>query len=153
MDEIDRKISSLVQADGRASSADIAGAVGVSLSTANERLRRLVASGVIRQWRGVLDPQRAGAGLCAYVFLDVGYDGEEALCQMLRDQPEVQELHHISGPHSYLMKLRLRDTEALQAFLQDVVKPQAAVQRTETILSLSTLKETTVVKVMPPSGD
>jgi len=150
MDRIDRKIAGIVQADGRVSSADIAQAVGVSVSTANERVRRLATTGILHQWRGVLDPARVGAGLCAHVLLDVSYEGEEELCRFLCDQPEVQELHHISGPHSYLMKLRLRDTQALQGFLQNVVKPQPAVQRTETILSLSTLKETSAVKIAPP---
>lgn len=105
--------------------ADVAEAVGVSVSTANERVRRLAATGVVAGWRGVLDPEKAGAGLCAFVLLDVGYDGEEAACGVLTDQTEVQE----------------------------VVKPLSAVQRTETILSLSTLKETTAVKITPPPSE
>ena len=101
----------------------------------------------------MLDPQKAGAGLCAFVLLDVGYDGEAEACDVLTGQEEVQELHHISGQHSYLMKIRVRDTQALQSFLQEVVKPLGAVQRTETILSLSTLKETTAVKITPPPSE
>ncbi|MDJ0893908.1 MAG: Lrp/AsnC family transcriptional regulator [Alphaproteobacteria bacterium] len=147
MDEIDRHISDLVQRNGRASSAEIAGAVGVSVSTANERVRRLAASGVIRAWRGVLDPDRVGAGLCSFMLVDVSYEGEEAVKAALSACPEVQEMHHVSGAHSYLLKVRLTDTHALQAFLQDKVKPLNGVERTETILVLETIKETTEVLI------
>lgn len=153
MDKTDRLIADLVQRDGRASSAEIAEAVGVSVSTANERVRRLSSTGAVSAWRGILDPTKAGAAFCAFILLDMSYDGEEEACRHLLDQPEVQELHHISGPHSYLMKVRVYDTAALQMFLQEVVKPLQAVNRTETILSLSTLKETTLVKITPAPSE
>ncbi|MGO4263962.1 Lrp/AsnC family transcriptional regulator, partial [Lysobacter sp. TAB13] len=56
MDRIDRMICEIVQRDGRASSATIAEAVGLPVSTANDRLRRLDANKVISAWRGILDP-------------------------------------------------------------------------------------------------
>ena len=65
---------------------------------------------------------------------------------------EVMELHHISGAHSYLMKVRTTDTAGLQRFLQTVVKPIPAVLRTETLLSLAALKETLTVPVSDPEG-
>lgn len=153
MDEIDRKICGLVQKDGRRSSAEIAEAVGVSVSTANERVRRLAASGVISAWRGVLDPVRVGAGLCGYVLIDMSFDGEAEAAEALAARPEVLELHHISGPHSYLAKVRVADTRAMQKFLQDVLKPLKAVQRTETIFTLDTVKETTEVLITPPEAE
>ncbi|WP_343562246.1 Lrp/AsnC family transcriptional regulator [Kiloniella sp. b19] len=150
MDEVDRKISDFVQRNGRASNAEIAEVAGVSVSTANERLRRLAGTGVVSQWRGVLDPQRVGAGLCVFVMIDMAYDGEEQACERLCQCDEVQELHHISGPHSYLMKVRVADTRALQDFIQTVVKPMKAVLKTETLVSLSTQKETSVVSIPVP---
>lgn len=149
MDEIDRKIARLLQSDGRASSAEIASAVGVSVSTASERVRRLVSTGAIKEWRGIVDPEKVGAALCVFVFLDLKYDGESEACDALRKHDEVQELHHISGQHSYLMKLRVRNTSALQQFLQEQIKPLKAILKTETFLSLESLKETTVVKFSP----
>ena len=147
MDSLDRKICEIVQTDGRSSSAEIAAAVGVSVSTANERVRKLAASGVVTAWRGVLDPLKVGAGLCGFALVDMAYDGEEEAKAALMRRPEVQELHHISGAHSYLMKVRVADTAAMQRFLQEVVKPLKAVQRTETIFVLETVKETTEVLI------
>lgn len=153
MDQIDRKICEIIQADGKASNAAIAETVGVSVSTANERLRRLGQSGVIKAWRAVLEPDRAGAGLCAFVLLDVAYEGESEAVAALKSRPEVMELHHVSGPHAYLAKIRVSGTGALQHFLCDVVKPLAGVQRTETIFSLDAVKETTEVLITAADGE
>ncbi|WP_158263453.1 Lrp/AsnC family transcriptional regulator [Aliiruegeria haliotis] len=147
MDATDRKICALLQANARTSSTEVAEAVGLSVSSANERIRRLAAQGVVQGWHAVLDRQAAGAALCAHVWLDMAFEGEAEACEVLVARPEVLELHHVVGAHSYLMKLRLPDTRALQSFLNDVVKPLRAVQRTESVIALSTLKETLTVPI------
>lgn len=147
MDVIDRKICNIVQRRGRLSSTDVAQEVGVSVSTANDRLRRLSASGEIRGWHAVLEPDSLGAGMCCFVLVDMAYDGEEAACAELTRHDEVMELHHISGAHSYLMKLRVKDAAALQAFLSAHVKPLSAVTRTETMISLHAHKESPVIRI------
>ena len=145
MDAIDRRIAELIQSDSQRSNAEIAALVGVSVSTANERLRKLAAAGAIRAWRGVLEPERFGAGLCAFVFVDVQFQAEESLLRTLSNCRQVQELHHVTGSHSYLLKIRVADTAALQAFLHDRVKRQQGVTGTETIVVLDTAKETTEI--------
>lgn len=142
MDDIDRNIAKLIQSNGKISSAEIANAVGVSVSTANERVRRLTSTGIVKEWRAVLNAKRVGANLCALVLLDMDYDGEEDTTAKLISFPEIQEIHHISGAHSYMLKVRVTDTSALQKFLHDKVKPLRAITATESIIVLETLKET-----------
>ena len=151
LDSVDRIICETVQRDGRASSAAIAAAAGVPASTANDRLRRLAANGTIRGWHAVLDSERVGAGLGCFVLIDMNYQGEDDAVAVLCERPEVMELHHISGAHSYLAKLRVRDMAAVQAFLTEVVKPLCAVTGTETIFALKTHKETAEVLVGSPA--
>jgi len=153
MDSIDRQIAGLIQTNSQRSNAEIARRVGVSVSTANERLRKLSASGAIAAWRGVLNGQRFGAGLCAFVFVDVEYDGEDSLRTALTCCPEVQEVHHVSGSHSYLVKIRVADTAAMQAFLQHRLKRQPGVLKTESIIVLETLKETTAIALAEPVAE
>lgn len=149
MDKVDRKICEIIQADGRASTAAIAEAVGVPTSTTNDRLRRLAANGVIQGWHASLNKSSVGAGLAAFVLVDLFYEGEAEAVEALCARPEVMELHHISGAHSYLMKLRVKDMDAMQGFLTTVVKPLSAVHHTETIFALKTHKETVAVSVVP----
>ncbi|MDX1400386.1 MAG: Lrp/AsnC family transcriptional regulator [Kiloniellales bacterium] len=145
MDDIDRKIAELIQGDGQLSSAEVGKAVGVSTSTANERIRKLTATGVVKAWRAILDPNRVGARLCALIFVDIDYGGEEAFRRAVAQMPEVQEAHHVTGAHSYLLKVRVADTEALQAFLENKIKPLGGITRTESLVVLRTLKETSQV--------
>lgn len=149
MDDMDRKICDLLQADGKLSTAALAEAVGLPLSTAADRLRRLQANGVIRAFHAELDPAKVGAPLLAFVLVDISFDGETEASAALAARPEVQELHHISGAHSYLMKVRVADMAAMQRFLAEAVKPLAAVTHTETIFALDSLKETAAVEVAP----
>ncbi|WP_444931008.1 Lrp/AsnC family transcriptional regulator [Microbulbifer sp. SSSA002] len=153
MDAIDRKICEIVQSDGRVSCAAIAEAAGVPTSTANDRLRRLAANGTIKGWRAALDPHRVGAGLAGFILIDMGYEGEAEAVEALCVRPEVMELHHISGGHSYLLKLRVRDMGAVQDFLAEVVKPLTAIHHTETIFALKTLKETAAVRIAPGADE
>lgn len=147
MDAIDRKIANIVQKNGRSSSAEIAEAVGVSVSTANERVRRLAASGIIKGWHAQLSPSRVGANLCALILIDVDYDGEKETTSQLASFDEIQEIHHISGAHSYMVKIRVADTNALQKFLNTKVKPLKAISRTESFIVLDTVKETSAVLI------
>ncbi len=152
MDPIDRKICALIQADAKRATAALAEAVGLPLSTTADRLKRLQTAGVILGYRADLDPGALDAALCAFVLVDMSFDGETEAATLLAARPEVMELHHISGAHSYLMKLRLADMPALQAFLTEIVKPLAAVTRTETLLALDTLKETAALPVKTGDG-
>ena len=147
MDDIDKKISNLIQKNGRLSSAEIAAAVGVSVSTANERVRRLTSTGIVQDWRAVLNPKNVGASLCALIMIDVNYEGEAETIKSLSSFKEIQEIHHISGAHSYLIKIRLTDTDALQKFLSEKIKPLKGVNSTESFIVFDTVKETTEVLI------
>lgn len=147
MDGIDRKICGSLQRNARASAAEIATAVGLSVSSASERVRRLLASGPVTGTHARLDPEAVGAGTCAFVLIDMRYEGEAEACAALVARPEVMELHHVSGARSYILKLRVRDTRALQRFLQMQLKPLPAVQKTETLVSLDALKESMAVQI------
>ncbi|CUH63949.1 Leucine-responsive regulatory protein [Thalassovita gelatinovora] len=153
LDSTDRKICALLQNNARASSTEVAQAVALSVSAANERIRRLATTGAIAGWRAVLAPDQFDANLCAFALIDLDYDGEAEAVAALCARDEVQELHHISGPHSYLMKLRLADTKALNDFLNNVVKPLPAVSRTETIITLDTAKETSAIAISEGAND
>ncbi|SEN49990.1 Lrp/AsnC family transcriptional regulator, leucine-responsive regulatory protein [Gemmobacter aquatilis] len=150
LDATDLTIAALLQQEGRLSATEIARAVGLSVSAANDRLRRLQANGTIRATAALLDPARLGAGCCCFLLLDLAWQGEAEAVAALTARPEVMELHHISGPHSYLMKIRVADPAAVQRFLTEAVKPLPAVLRTETIFSLQAEKET---PCLPLAGD
>ena len=75
---------------------------------------------------------------------------EREFLRRVADAPQVLECHHVTGGWNYLMKVRLPRTRDLESFLADIVKDVPGLQRTETLIVLSSSKETT--SVQPPPG-
>ncbi|HKH96407.1 MAG TPA: winged helix-turn-helix transcriptional regulator, partial [Beijerinckiaceae bacterium] len=59
-DRIDRRILTLLQADGRISTVDLAERIGLSPTSTSERVKRLQREGFVSGFRAVLDPRRLG---------------------------------------------------------------------------------------------
>jgi Lrp/AsnC family leucine-responsive transcriptional regulator len=154
MDEIDRNITVALQLDGSAGLAELAKVAGLSVSATAERVKRLEERGVIRGWRADLDPGQVGCPLLAHVLVAVapGRDDSAFRKAMLR-QEAVLECHAVTGPWTYLVKLRLEDMAALDAFLAEELRPLPGVQRLETLLAIATVKETSILPVAPATEE
>ncbi|HET7095427.1 MAG TPA: Lrp/AsnC family transcriptional regulator [Thermomicrobiales bacterium] len=144
-DATDRAILSMLQDDCRTPYATIGERVGLSTSAVNERLHKLRQRGVLRRCVGVVEPRRAGFDVCAFVqvLLDRP-DRDAAFIAGVQTLPAVQEAHHVTGPYSYLLKARVRDTARLEALLAQI-KALPGVSRTETQIALSSPKESTTL--------
>lgn len=148
MDAIDRQLLAMLQRDSRLSYGDLGARVGLSVSAVNERLKKLAARGALRAFVAVVDPRALGFRLCGFVQVLVDRpEHEAAFLARVAQTPEIQECHHVTGDYSYLLKVRVRDTAHLEALLADTLKSLPGVTRTQTVVVLSTPKETTEVPV------
>jgi Lrp/AsnC family leucine-responsive transcriptional regulator len=150
MDAIDRKILDHVQRRGRDTYAEIGETAGLSISAVNERLRKLEARGIIRAWRAEVDPAALGRPVLAFVLVAIaGTKEDNAFRKSIRRLPEVLECHAVTGGWSYLLKLRLAALEQLEAFVAGQLRTMAGVDRVDSWLATSSVKETAMV---PPAG-
>lgn len=143
LDDTDRQLLVLLQEDDQQSMAELSKALGVPASTLNDRVKRLVRQKVITGFHARIAPEAVGLDLLAFVF--IGWSDPEVEPEFLRRiaaSPEALECHHVTGAWNYLIKVRVRNTKALESFLAQVVKAVAGVQRTETLIVLSSAKET-----------
>lgn len=143
LDEIDRKLLDLLQADDRVPVVELGKAIGVAPSTLNDRIRRLVKQGIITGFHAKASPEKLGLDLLAFVF--VGWSDpktEKEFLARVAVSPEVLECHHVTGAWNYLMKVRLKTTRDLETFFSGVVKDVPGLQRTETLIVLSSPKDT-----------
>jgi Lrp/AsnC family leucine-responsive transcriptional regulator len=146
IDPTDRRLLALLQENGRLSNAELGQAVGLSISAVNERSRKLVERGLITGFHAHASPEALGLDLLAFVF--VGWSDPAVETQFLTTigaAPNILECHHVTGAWNYLMKVRVRNTRMLEAFLGHVVKAVPGVLRTETLIVLSSPKETAVL--------
>lgn len=154
VDEVDRKLLQMLQADGRTPYAKLGRAVGLAVSSVNERVRKLGERGVITGVHARVSPASLDLDLLAIIF--VGWSDasvESAFLARIVDEPAILECHHVTGSWNYLLKVRVRNTGALEAFLGNVIKAVSGVQRTETMIVLSSPKETAMLPTEPAEWD
>lgn len=143
LDDTDLKLIGLLQKDGLQSMAELSKAIGVAPSTLNDRVKRLGRLGVITGTHAHVDPLALGLDLLAFIF--VGWTDTAVETEFLARvgaAPEVLECHHVTGAWNYLLKVRVRSTRELEEFLATVLKPVQGLQRTETMIALSSPKDT-----------
>ena len=143
LDDTDRKLLKLLQDDDRLSLAELGKRIGAPPSTVNDRIKRLTRQGLIAGFHARIAPEALGLNLLAFML--VGWNNpkvEAAFLKKVKASPEVLECHHITGAWNYLLKLRLGTTRDLERFLADTVKGIGGVERTETLIVLSSAKET-----------
>lgn len=142
VDAIDRALLDALAEDGRATWATLAGLVGLTPPSVAERVRRLEAAGVIRGYHARLDPARLGVSVLAFTAVSVStpWDHARFIAWAAGSDP-VEECHTVAGEFDYLLKIRCRDPEDLEAFLRTQVRSIEGVVRTSTSIALLTAKE------------
>ncbi len=142
LDEIDRKLLALLQDNDRLGLAELGKSVGSAPSTVNDRIKRLVRNGVITGFHARLAADVAGLELLAFILVAWSDPKvEPKFLDKIQTTPNVLECHHVTGAWNYLLKVRVKNTRELETLLASTVKAVAGVQRTDTMIALSSVKE------------
>ena len=148
IDDIDAQILTILQENARTTQAEIAKTVGLAPSAVLERMRKLEAKGVIREYAASIDPHVANRPLLAFVSVRTNeYGPEQPSAQALAELPEVLEIHHVAGEDCYLLKVRARDAEHLGQMLRCQIQAVGGVTSTRTTIVLETVKETSRIPI------
>ena len=128
--------------------AEIARRVGMAPSAVLERIRKLAERGVIRGYTARLDPAALGCGLLAFILVrTTSGSWEEDTGARIAQCPEVEEVHHVTGEDCFLVKVRVKDTNALGALLRERFNGVSSVGATRTTIVLETVKEFAAVPI------
>ncbi len=73
---------------------------------------------------------------------------EPAFLKKVRAAEQVLECHHVTGAWNHLLKVRLRNTKSSRPSYPAPSRLSGRVERTETIITLSTAKETWALKCL-----
>ncbi len=147
LDEIDLKILEILQKNGRTRRSDLASLVGLSIPAASERMRKLEDDGYIMGYFALLDPQKLGKGLTAFVLVTVDSSKHyPTFIEHVKPVDEIMECHSITGEGTHLIKIRCEDTLALEKLLARI-QVWPGVVKTTTNVVLSPIKESLHVKI------
>ena len=145
LDDTDRKILSLLQADASLSMEEIAKSVGSSKTPVWNRIKKLRASGVIKQSTVVLDAQKLGLNACFFVLVRTSeHDSkwQKKFLQALEGRPEVLEAHRLAGEIDYVLKVRVATAQDYDSFYQALIS-EVRIHNVTALLSMEEIKSNT----------
>ncbi|MGR3272058.1 Lrp/AsnC family transcriptional regulator [Thalassococcus profundi] len=147
IDEVDRKILAELQQDASRSLDDIAKAVGSSKTPVWNRIRKLREAGVIGAQTVALDAEALGFEACFFVLIRTSEHEaawQRAFLKALQERPEVQEAHRLAGDIDYILKVRVKNARAYDAFYQALIS-EVRVHNVTALLSMEEIKSTTAL--------
>ncbi|WP_033074267.1 Lrp/AsnC family transcriptional regulator [Sphingopyxis sp. MWB1] len=144
LDDFDRKILAILRKDGRVTFTDLAQRVGLSKTPCQQRVKRLVQSGLIVGFRAIVDPVKLGLDHVAFVEVKLSDTREAALAEFnkaVRTIPEVEECHMIASGFDYLLKVRTADIRRYRIIMGEKISTLPFVASTSTFVAMETVRE------------
>lgn len=137
IDEVDRKILTLLKQDARLPYADVGKKVHLSAPAVHARVKKLEAAGVIRRHTIDMDADQLGSGLCAFVRIARSKGLGAPVAEALLKIREVQECHSTAGEDCLFVKVRATSSLELARIL-DQIRSIDGIDRTITSVVLET---------------
>lgn len=153
LDRVDKLILRELQQNGRLSNQELAERVALSPSPCLRRVRRLEQEGYIRQYTAVIDAEKVGVGLLAYVTIRLNKMHRSAqghlsdFAQDVQHWPEVVECYAMSGDMDYLLRVQVRSLVEFSSFSMDTLMQHPAVIDMRSSFSLQKIKESRAIEV------
>ena len=136
LDDLDRRLLTLLQANARESTAQLARRLGVARTTVLARLARLARERVVTGYTVRLAADESDRSVQAYVGIVTDPKQGREVTRALAALPELQQLSSVSGEFDYIALLRADTTARLDALL-DEIGQIAGVARTTTSVVLA----------------
>ncbi|SEF48800.1 Lrp/AsnC family transcriptional regulator [Thalassococcus halodurans] len=147
IDSTDRKILDQLQRDASLSLDEIAKAVGSSKTPVWNRIRKMRDAGIIGAQTVRLDAEALGFEACFFVLIRTSEheaEWQKAFLKALKERPEVQEAHRLAGDIDYILKVRVKNARAYDAFYQALIS-EVKVHNVTALLSMEEIKSTTAL--------
>jgi Lrp/AsnC family leucine-responsive transcriptional regulator len=136
VEDINRKIVALLARDGRMSFTELARQTGLSVSAAQQRVRRLEEKGLISGYAALIRADAAGLPLTAFVSIKpfdaaAPDDAPERLAHL----SAIEACYSVAGDENYILKVRVASPADLENLLQEIRTSAGVSTRTTIVLS------------------
>jgi Lrp/AsnC family transcriptional regulator for asnA, asnC and gidA len=137
IDELDRKILSIITQNARIPFKDVAEECNVSRAAIHQRVQRLIDTGVITGSGYSVNPKFLGYQISTYIGIKLEKGSlYKNVVPELEKIPEVVECHFTLGPYTLLIRLFAKNDEHLMQLLNNQIQEIPGVVSTETLMSL-----------------
>lgn len=144
LDTIDRKILQELQLNSKIPNVELAKKINLSATPCLERVKRLQEQGYIERYAAILNPEKLGYNLLAFVEITLDRTNRNVFDDFwdyVQSLEEVQECHMIAGGFDYLIKARFHNMKAYRQFLGATFGNHPAILSTKTYVVMDSVKE------------
>ena len=143
LDDIDRKLLSELQSEGRVTNVELAQRVGLTAPPCLRRVRALEEAGVIKGYHAELNASELGFAITVFAMVSMKSQAESELREFeehMHELPEVREVHMLNGEIDFILKVVSKDLQSFQEFLTGKLTPAPNVESVKTSLTIRTSK-------------
>jgi len=148
LDERDKKILALLQSNCNITIREISRKLKLSTTPIFNRIKRMEKDGVILGYQAVLNPEKLGKKLFAFIQVSLKEHTKnkvQIMMNKLVKMEEIQECHYVTGGADLLLKVLVRDMEAYNIFITEKLFDVSNISKIESLLSLTAKKRTFAV--------
>lgn len=135
IDELDQKIISLLQYDGRMPNTQIAERLNISESTVRRRVEQLIDDGVM-QIVAIAEPHKLGYDEAGMIGITVQAHRITEVADAISELPEVSYLFQAAGEFDLFAEVFCKNREHFVSFLNNKLQKIPGVERTQSFLIL-----------------
>lgn len=142
----DLALLNALQQDCRRSTQEVAHAASMSSATAWRRQRALEERGVIKGYRAILDREKLGFAVSAFVHVTIERQFANVIAEIekkIRARPEVMECYATTGDADFTLRVVARDIADYDRFLQKFLAELPGVGQVRSSIALREIKSTT----------
>jgi len=151
LDQIDRKILAILQANGRITNAKLSEEIGLSPAPTLERVKKLEQTEIISSYHAKLNTSKLGLGVTTFVIVSLNGHTKakiEGFIDAINKIDEVIECHHITGAGDFILKVISRDIQSYQKLMLEKVSEIKEVDNMQSMVVLSTYKDSKILPIL-----
>lgn len=146
LDDLDKKLISILQDDARTSASEISRKTGYNENTIRYRIERLKKSGVIKEFTALLNPRMIGLPIAAIMMITVEPNQLNEVFESLSQLEETKHILQATGKHDLIVVAHYPDMDAMNAASQKI-KSMVGVREAEVHLATGMIKVDTKFNV------
>lgn len=146
LDEIDKKILRLLQEDGNIPLSEIASRLNIGVATVHRRIQRMKMEGIIKKKIVVVDPEKVGKSILAFIEIKALPNFEDEILDTLSSFDEITEVYWVTGDFDLIVKLVVEDIKEFTEVIRKIRKMKGVVD-TRSAIVVKTKKEEYRLKI------
>jgi Lrp/AsnC family transcriptional regulator for asnA, asnC and gidA len=140
LDYVDRKIIEALRKDARTPFTKIGKKLGISDATIHYRVKKMLRSGIIRNYTVIVSKETLGREVAGYVLISVKQGKIEEVSKMLMSMEAVIMVQEVHGTKNILVKIGTGNLENLRDVVKEI-QENPHVVASECLMVFKTWKE------------